>query len=153
MSVDIDTAPDKLADAFAGEVVMTTDDEQRTWAGTVYWIVKQPLRVSPPNSVSRLVAAARTVRLTERRIGAHEVMVGFGDRLGRVYDRPDGEAVVINHAYISAVESMLVEEDDYGTLVPIPTKLMQGDSPRSPIGVHAEADDELLAFVMPVVTS
>lgn len=145
----IDTEPEVIGQAFAGNVVIREDAGGRPWAGTVYWLVKATKPRKDPGGIDAILTAPRAVRLEEHEIHTLPALVRWGERMLRIYERPDGETVALDDAYVSTVLAMVADWDEDGERVPIPTDMRQGDSPLSPVGVYAP-DDELLAVLMPV---
>jgi hypothetical protein len=152
----------EIADAFDTRVLMATDESGAVWCGTQWWMVRK-------DDVIRPTAAAMTKKINSMEtthelrwaqgVGGGKIMRPPNDptSITRVYERPDGAAVLINEAFIKTIEAMgltttpeLDEDGDYGPCV-VPYRLAQGDDPLGPVAVITNPENEqVIGIIMPI---
>lgn len=147
-------------DAFSGEVWIDRDDSDHLWAGTREWCVKQSEAPRKSGAVGKILSGLydgldESSLLTPEVIGAGaELLVNALGQLHRLYLRPDGERVILNDAYMTAVETMISEEDEFGECDPAPPPhtLQQVGGPLRPVAFVGPGAT-ILAVIMPVRSS
>lgn len=138
------TIEDQLADFALGECVVEAGDNQM-WIGTRYWGALQRQRKVETAGYAAIVEKAATdVALTRLQLHGHPAFIRIGEQLCRLYQRPDGESVVIADDYASTVELFIGSTDD--------VRLMQATSPLRPV-CFVTAEGQTIGVVMPIRVS
>lgn len=121
------------------------------WAGSLYWMVKadrvRPLKGGIPNVLAR---TGTDVALEPVMFGGtnYPLLVSHRTDICRIFERPDGERVVLPLSYVNAVYELLTETDEEGEDIEPDLTFMQGTDPTLPVGLVSKTGT-LLAVIMP----